>query len=521
MPALPTLPLVRTERIAWAVALALTMVALTFHLGTMPDGCFHDEVSIGFNARSIWRTGLDQFGVRLPLYYQGIGDWKGPLPLYAMALSTAVFGNTPVALRATGVLFDLGMAALLWWCIRKLTGSCRLARWLALFALLIPSTFHYARAGTAEPACFPFFTALAIFGVLRFEQGPTPRRAAIAGALLGLGAYAYPAARLFMPLAAVSAVLCFFFHRPTRKLVWIMIAGGLALAIPMAVFMVRHPHALLTRLDMISIFGRGSSRLEIAGLFLSNYLSHFGFDFLFRFGQKEHHHWHNIGTGFVSLWMLFPLIFGLVVLIQGRDRPFYRFLLLVLLAAPIPASMTIDDVPHPNRILHVVPILVLICSLGVAELVRRLAPSPGLVAALLGLVVLENAGMVRQYFTEYPRVFEADNPGGIDQGRGRAMRLAFAHRQQREPVFFPRSFFDFDGMMVGFWGDLDPADMRKNGPSGSGVRPVEDAGDPTGLPAGTLWATEQSTAPPFPADVVGAIPRFVGDGVLWTIYRKR
>ncbi|HEY4185120.1 MAG TPA: glycosyltransferase family 39 protein [Polyangia bacterium] len=524
MPVLPpsTRRLPEIERLVWVAALVFTVWALLYRLGTIPDGCFHDEVSIGFNARSIWKTGLDQFGVRFPLYYQGIGDWKGPLPLYAVMLSTALLGNTPIALRVPGLLFAAGMATLLWWSIRALTGNRRLARWLAVWSLLIPVIFFYARSGTAEPACFPFFAMAAIAAVLAFEQRPTKGRGVLAGALLGLGAYAYPAARLFMPLEAFTAVGCLLFHPPTRKVLWPMVAAGVVMALPMAFFIAHNPPALFTRLNGMSIFGTSPSRLAVTRLFLSNYVSHFGLDFLFRTGQKNHGHWHNIGTGFIALWMLVPLIAGLVVLIQERRRPFHRFLLLLLLLAPIPASMTIDDVPHPNRFIHVVPILVLICAVGIASLLRKMNPSPVLMAALIGLGLYENAAMVYQYQTAFPRVFEQDNPGGWDRGMGRALRLAFSRRRSGEAMYLPGAFFDFDGMLIGFWGDLDPASMRRSGPAGSGVRPVDQSGDPAALPAGTLWTTERAEPAPFPADVVGTIERaWATREPLWTVYRKR
>lgn len=511
------------ERLAWCLAVAVTAWALGHDLSVIPDGCHWDEVSIGFNARSIWTTGADQFGVSFPLYYRGIGDWKGPLPLYAITLSTAILGNTVLALRLPGVLFAAGMAALLGACIRRMTGNRALARWLAVASLWIPSIFYYARSGTAEPACFPFFTTLAIFAVLRFEQQPSRGRALAAGALLGLGAYAYPAARLFMPLIAAGAVICFALHPPTRRLVWMVVAAGLAAATPMAIFMVRNPNALLSRLNSISIFANGASRQQIAMLFATNYLSHFGFDFLFRTGQKAHQHWHNIGTGFLCVWMLFPLVVGVLVLLQRRQRMFPRFLLVALLAAPIPASFTTDDVPHPNRILHLVPILVLISALGAQHLLAWLKPRRSWVAALLLVVALEDAGMARQYFTEFPRVFDQDNPGGWDRGKGAALRLAFSQRRHDERMYFPGPFFEWDGVLIAFWGKLAPAGLRAHGLAGEGVFSTDDAGSATAAAPGALWTVEGPAAPPFAADVVGTIQRRAqnGGGALWTIYRKR
>ena len=91
-------------------------------------------------------------------------------------------------------------------------------------------------------------------------------------------------------------------------------------------------------------------------------------------------------------------------------------------------------------------------------------------------------------------------------------------------MYLPPPFFDFDGMLIGFWGDLDPREMRAHGPAGAGVHSTDEpAGAAVGLPAGTLWVTEGAGAAPFAADVVGAVERRPdsGGGTLWTIYRKR
>jgi len=77
-------------------------------------------------------------------------------------------------------------------------------------------------------------------------------------------------------------------------------------------------------------------------------------------------------------------------------------------------------------------------------------------------------------------------------------------------------------MLVGFWGNLDPAVMRAKGPAGAQVFSTEQVAGAS-APAGALWTVEGAGPPPFAGDVVGAIERRRDNGgeALWTIYRKR
>jgi 4-amino-4-deoxy-L-arabinose transferase-like glycosyltransferase len=500
------------------VSVLLVGLALLYHFGSLPEGSHHDEVSIGFNARSIWKTGADQYGVLLPLYFKGTGDWKGPVALYATVASTAVLGNRSIALRTPGLLFAVGAAVLVGWCIRDQTGRIRLARWLSLLFLLIPSVFLYARSGTTEPVAFLFLFAAAVASLRFYARAPSFARAALAGTVFGLAAYAYPAARLMMPFAVAVATVSFLLDPGARRTAWVIPTCAAAAALPMAIFMLVHPGALFARLDSMSIFRPGASAADTRRLFVTNYLSHWSLDFLFRQGQQGHRHWHNIGTGFLSLWMLLPFVFGLATILRRLHDPFGRFLFFALVLAPVPAALTTDDVPHPNRILFAIPIVVLICATGIASWLGRAQPSAALVALLLGACVYEGATMVLKYFDDYPVTFERENPGGWDGGVGRAIQLAVASREEGEPLYLPSSFFDFDGILVGFWGDLDPRRFRQ---SGLDAFDIHRAIDSQGLAAGTLWMTDGQHGPPFPADPVGSVEAAVDGKPLWSLFRRK
>ena len=47
-----------------------------YKLGTFPVGFHVDEVKVGWNALSILKTGKDDWGNRLALYYNSFGDFR-------------------------------------------------------------------------------------------------------------------------------------------------------------------------------------------------------------------------------------------------------------------------------------------------------------------------------------------------------------------------------------------------------------------------------------------------------------
>ena len=57
-----------------------------------PDtGFYVDEASLGYNARSIWETGSDEYGQKIPMAFRSFGDYKSPLFVYAAIPLVNVF----------------------------------------------------------------------------------------------------------------------------------------------------------------------------------------------------------------------------------------------------------------------------------------------------------------------------------------------------------------------------------------------------------------------------------------------
>lgn len=105
------------QNIGFLLIIILLVVSIAssriYKLDSVPAGLFFDESSIGYNAITILRLGQDEHGVRYPIYFKSVGDYKNPLYIYAVAIIFSMFGASEFTLRLTSVIF-FGVALFFW-----------------------------------------------------------------------------------------------------------------------------------------------------------------------------------------------------------------------------------------------------------------------------------------------------------------------------------------------------------------------------------------------------------------------
>jgi len=505
-------PADRVELALFGLVAATVLFFLFFRLGSVPAGSFSDEVSAGFNARCIDRTLRDQYGTLLPLFFRALEDYKSPLFIYAVALTEGVLGPSPIAVRLPSALYAIGTAVLLFFLLRSLTRSSVLARWMALLSLLVPSLFFYARSGFSEASSLPFWLVLALWMLRRFERIPSHRRAAIAGACIGLVTYSYTTARLLAPLLLAAACLSFWLAPRFRRFVAAMLAGGAALGAPMAVFMLVHPGAVDKRFrEAVSVWRDHPTTRVAVERIVGTYFQHLAsLDFLFRTGQ--HLDWVNAGEGLLPLWLFAPVVLGIASLWRRRKDAYFRVLSALWLISPIPVALTWENLPHTTRYLHFAIVALVVGALALSDAIAAVRPSRGTLALMLVAALGEGALSLRTYFVDYATRFA--NEGGYDDDMGNALQLAFARRKTGEPVYLPGSFFDISGVRIAFYADLDPVAYRTKKLDDVGIhasgwhRPEK----------GAIVVEPGRSAPSGGARLLGTASRPNGT-VVWSVYR--
>ena len=66
--------ILRSEFFWLALLLILAGFFRFYQLGNLPPGTHCDEVSVGYNAFSIYQAGIDEWGNRYPLTFKAFGE---------------------------------------------------------------------------------------------------------------------------------------------------------------------------------------------------------------------------------------------------------------------------------------------------------------------------------------------------------------------------------------------------------------------------------------------------------------
>ncbi len=105
------------------IIVALAFGLRIYKVTEIPPSLSWDEVSIGYNAYSILKTGRDEHGRFLPLdTFIAYGDYKPPLSIYFTVPFVAVFGLNELSVRLPSVLFGTATVFLIYFLVLELLG---------------------------------------------------------------------------------------------------------------------------------------------------------------------------------------------------------------------------------------------------------------------------------------------------------------------------------------------------------------------------------------------------------------
>lgn len=438
----------------------------------IPPSLNWDEVSIGYNAYSILKTGRDEWNQLLPLHFKAYGEYKLPVQIYASVPGIAIFGLNELGVRITPVLYGT-LTVLVAFFLGSLIFKSPWVGLIASFLLAIsPWHIHLTRA-SFEASFATFWIALSILFLIKgFEKS---KYFYISAVTFAIAIYTYNSARAFVPIF-LSVIFLSYFKEIRKNLskAFIAFAIFVILLLPLLPFVLNGEAN--ARYKLVSITddpgliprineNRGNSDLPnplprlihnkvtyISFYFVRNYISHFSPIYLFISGAPHKQH-HVQGIGQLYLFEAPFLIIGLFLLFKQRHK--YRFLLLSwILIAFIPVSITNDSIPHALRTVIVLPSYQLITAFGLFSVLQKLRQSQTLltfVSIVLMFVVLSSVGyyLYRYYFI-YPQDYSKDWQYGYQQAldfvnkeAGKYNQIVFT-RHYGEPHMFTLFFLNYD-----------------------------------------------------------------------------
>ncbi len=397
----------RTEKMLLACIMLLAACTRFPYLDQIPPGLYSDEASAAYDAYSIMRTGRDHYGVLLPLYCRGFDFWWAAL-IYYLAIPPIALGG----LNVFTARFSVALLGLLTVWLTYLLLKDRLnpvaALWAAFLLAISPWHIHNSRY-LNDVAPFTFFF---VIGLLFFARGLDRRNCYfhLSAVSFALCFYTYIVSRIFIPLACIGVL---FIYRkelaPHRRSIIRSLALFFLLLIPTFSFAIREPDHFFTRYNQISLMSGGRSFLQASLLFMKNYALHLSPVFLFFKGDAN---WRNFPQGFGQLYPFeIPLIvIGIISCIRAWRNPDARFLIFWLLIYGIPASLTVEDIPHGLRASTAIPLYEILSAIGICWAWGRLRSLAGwrrrvglLVGCLLAACAATNVyTFFHHYIYRYP-----------------------------------------------------------------------------------------------------------------------
>jgi len=132
-----------------------------------------DEVSIGYNAFSILKTGVDEYGTKFPILLRAYDDWRPALYIYLVVPFVKLFGLSIFAVRLPSVIMSILDIVGIFYIARELLvylkkDKDKLFSFFPYFAafLLVVSPWHIYISRLGHEANLALFCF--IFGILFF-----------------------------------------------------------------------------------------------------------------------------------------------------------------------------------------------------------------------------------------------------------------------------------------------------------------------------------------------------------------
>ena len=365
------------------------------YLSTIPDGLSIDEVDIGYNAYSILKTGKDEWGIKLPLLFKSIGDYKPPVLVYSVVPFLKLFGLTELAVRLPVALFSSATIIALFFLCRQYIFSSKYkeASWIVAFILsLLPWHVFYSRS-SFEAIIGVFFVVINFYFWFSFLAKPTLLKIWFIFMDTILGAASYHSTKMFLPLIDLFFLITNIpllkqFIGQTRTSKKTLLICSLIIQI-----------LILVWFTSIFVFGSGAtrakmtfvgldydfikvlmSRVFVTPLFSINsifLLINFWATRLFEYLSPQFYLFSGlnlvrsgeIGQGVLYLVDYFPLLCGLFVIARPFRAKYFRskqvaFALIAWgLLGLLPATLA-NNSQHSLRTLIDAPLVAIIISLG-------------------------------------------------------------------------------------------------------------------------------------------------------------
>lgn len=452
--------------------LLLVIISVAFFLRfykvtDIPPALTWDEVSIGYNAWSIWNTGKDEHGRLLPLdTFIAYGDYKPPISIYLTAPFVGLLGLNELSVRIPVVLISTLTVLLTYLLVRAMFSSFNSSKRIALLsaAVLAVSPWHINLSRAAFEAVIAlFFVILGVWIILISKNKPKLQMLMWLPFVAAM--YTFNSARYFLPFFAL--LLMWFTYWKELQVFWVAVRSsvfkkklkpltasvkitvlrlviGIIIASIFMLPLIPHllsPEARL-RFKEVNIFSdplivtTANARIEHAGnswwakilnnrrvgyglSYMKHYLDHFDPSFLFikgdgnpKFSIQDTGQFYIVEAVFLVIgwYVIFSTNAKLGILLLGW-----------LLLAIVPAGVA-RETPHALRILNTLPTWHIAIAVGIVS-IWEVLKNKSIQYLYFLIVSLIYAGLILFYLHNYYAHYQYEYSGEWQYGYKQALEI--------------------------------------------------------------------------------------------------
>lgn len=415
--------------------IAVAFFIRIWNISNVPPSLNWDEVSHGYNAYSILKTGRDEWGEYFPTIFRAYGDNKLPVYIYSVIPSILILGLNEIGVRFPSVLAGTFTILFTYLLTKEVFLKHARAKQIATLAAMLvaiePWTFFVSRGAFEANMALFLITAGAYCLFRSFKNPPYIILSAIS---FGLSVWTYNSARIFVPLLLIVFALLYkdklaIIYKKSKSisLVSLIVLGIFILTM---LFQLANPVGQ-ARYEKVSILDEGAisqineerrisnypeslKRLRynkltfIVDRFTKNMISHFSFSYLYKNGGT-HYQFSLQNHGVLYIVNAAFMFLGFVILLILRKKN-YLMLIIWLFIGAVASSLT-REAPHVLRSITMLPIPMIITAYGVISFyyilinkIKQLKKYRYLFVVVYAVAVIISArDYMFKYFTDYPR----------------------------------------------------------------------------------------------------------------------
>ena len=385
----------------------LGLILRLYNVDKIPRGFFCDEAATGYNAYTILKRGVDEYGKSFPLLFNSFGNNRLPLPIYMTVPFIAIFGLNEFSTRLASVFFGTVTISIIYFLLKNTFPKRKSIGFFGAFFLAIaPWHIHFSRTAL-ESIYLPFFISLGLLLFVLFARRKKPIFLYLSFTGLALGLYTYYPAYLVVPstillvsVLYIKKLLKFKKHFVLSLIAFFVVAAPLIRAF-------FDGRALTRWNDGVSIFSKYKTPQEITSKVLYTYKAHFSPDFLFKLGDIDFPGQfilrHSVKGMGMLYWYELPLIVVALAYILIKRRKAGLLLLGILLMYPIGTTVTSSTNPFATRSIMGSIIWPMISALGASILLEITGKYKAIYLSFLAIAVsLFLSRYLYLYHYEYP-----------------------------------------------------------------------------------------------------------------------